>query len=119
MISFGVVFRPVSALSQEHDEGLDDKKNEELDIAVFRKHESGCVCGLFAGQKISVQFSWNLNPNPRTTRNLVVWQTTQRPANNSEFNPNYRRRKRDATSKRATRKRGRLTMAALSSIRFQ
>jgi hypothetical protein len=36
MTSFGVVFRLVSAWSREYDdENLDDKKNEDLDIAVF------------------------------------------------------------------------------------
>jgi hypothetical protein len=45
------VFRLASVLSRENDEGLDDKKNEELDIAEYGKQESGCFCGLFAGQK--------------------------------------------------------------------
>jgi hypothetical protein len=53
MISFGVVFRLVSALSREHDEGLDDKKIEELDISVqiWKIGIRSCLQGLFAGQK--------------------------------------------------------------------
>jgi hypothetical protein len=51
-------------------------------VAVFGKPESGTVCGLFAGSKGAIQFNWNTNFNPQTTRKQSIWQTCKRPANN-------------------------------------
>jgi hypothetical protein len=80
-------------------------------LAGFGKQESGCVCGLFVGLNIALQYCPNLNINPQTTRNLVVWQTRKQPANRLEFRPHDRRNKHDANSTRAARKRGGSSMS--------
>jgi hypothetical protein len=49
--------------------------------AVFGKPESGSVCRLFAGSKGALQFNWNTNFNPQTTRKQGIYQTCKRPAN--------------------------------------